>query len=140
MFGLPPPRRHPRPTDDAARMAAAAALLDTTEFRLFAMAWHRWYGRPPRDDELERWYVPYMFEERVPAWVRAFVRDIERAAARGRLDRRDYPESLAPPATRRGRRRGLALLIALLAFLLWLAQHVAGLLGLVEACYFPPCL
>ncbi len=132
-----------RRAEDAARVAAAAALLDTTEFQLFALAWRHWYGRPAGEAELERWYVPYMFEDRVPVWVRDYVRGIERAAASGTLDRRDYPETLQPPATPRRRRlglEGLALIVLLLAFLLWLAQHVAGLLGLVESCYFPPCL
>ncbi|MFQ5775757.1 MAG: hypothetical protein ACE5GS_14645 [Kiloniellaceae bacterium] len=89
------------PTADTGLIGQAAALLDVPEVELFALAYRWWFGRPPSGAVLERAFVAYMFDARVPAWARHYAREVLRvdapggpAGARLGLDRLHRP---APP-------------------------------------------
>jgi hypothetical protein len=51
---------------DVADVLEAAALLDAIEFEFFRIAYRRWFGADIPDEDLERFYLPYMFHGRVP--------------------------------------------------------------------------
>lgn len=77
---------------DVVAVLDASAALEVTEFRLFELAWHRWFGSRPDRDRLENHFAAYMFAERVPLWVRNFARLILDLDARGELDPRAFGE------------------------------------------------
>ncbi len=69
------PRRaagHP----DLQLVARAAALVELSEYDLFALAYRRWYGReaPPR--LLEAAFSAYLRGQAAPAWVRHAARGV----------------------------------------------------------------
>ena len=52
-----------------------ANRLDTTEFELFRIAYHAWYGAWPDERELEYQYGSYLRSpDRAPAYVRNLLR------------------------------------------------------------------
>lgn len=51
-----------------------ARVLATSETRLFELAYQEWHGRAVQKRELERAFLAYLFDGRVPCWVRAFTR------------------------------------------------------------------
>jgi len=117
-----------------------AAALDVTEFRVFELAYTGWFGRSAHPDELERYFVPYMFDGIVPLWVRQFTRDVLRREGRGEL-RRDEFGLLAPRRTRGQMLTGggWVLLLIVVFVLLLVGASSTNLLPVLKQCYFPPC-
>ncbi len=119
----------------------AAAALDTTEFKVFDLAYRGWFGRSASHQVLERHFSDYMFEDIVPPWVHYFTRQVLGRHRRGELKRGDYGLE-DPPASRRtlllGRLYTAALALTLLA-LVALTLGEEGLPALARGCYFPPC-
>jgi len=111
-----------------------------SEFRVFELAYVNWYGVDPDEKTLERHFLPYMFREEVPPYVRAFTRRILGLESAGRLDPKDF--GIEPNRrTVRGVVSGLlySLFIGLtMTVLVILAKVTAEHLGLTE-CMFPPC-
>lgn len=60
--------------DEAANVMLAAELLELTEFELFRAAYQAWHRESASEAHIERQFVPYMFEGKVPFWVRQFTR------------------------------------------------------------------
>ena len=126
---------------DIRAVLAAAAMLDITEYELFQLAWTRWYGDSPQTAELEPYFVRYMFNQRVPMWVRHFARDIQLDWDARKLD----TEALGVPKLVRSKKllnkgvRYAVLLVIVLVSLIVLAQFAARLIGVAERCVFPPC-
>jgi hypothetical protein len=99
---------------DTREVLAASCLLQITEFHLFELAYGRWFGRPPREDELEECFARYMFAHESPFWVRQFCRDVEITESRGGLDPRDFgvfPREVPDTWARRGLRHVSVLLL-----------------------------
>ncbi len=123
--------------DDVQEVLDTAALLDLTEFQIFQLAFADWYGREATEKTIERFFVPYMFDEQVPHFVRQFTRKKLEQAREGWV----HEEPLARRLKRtlsRDPRRGLhyaLLLIAIMAMLLVLANYFTP----YGACQFPPC-
>ena len=119
----------------------AAALLDTTEFNIFCLAYARWFGQRATERLIEPYFSAYMFKDIVPPWVRHFTRQIIRRANQGSLKPEDYGLRTPPISARMillGRFYAtLLLLIVILLFLLTLGSE--HLLVIAENCYFPPC-
>jgi hypothetical protein len=117
-----------------------SSLLSTGEFELFRLAYASWYGREADEETLEKHFVPYMFRDQVPFWVRAFTRRVLSQKRDGRLDPGQF--GIEPPRAERGDpSRGLLYLFGVglaLVTLLMLAEAAAPLLS-VEGCWFPPC-
>lgn len=118
-----------------------AAVLETTEFNVFRLAYRKWFGKLTSDTEIERFYVPYMFREVVPPWVRSFCRVILKSEENGQLDAREY----VTPKPRLKRqvvvRFVVKLIIAIVSMILLilLADLAAQQMGLAGRCMFPPC-
>lgn len=133
-------RDEPAPPDTRL-VLEAASLLETTEFNIFELAYFDWYGRRPGEAEIEPVYVTYMFEYRIPCWVRLFSRKVKEVAARGGLDRAEYglPFRFTSLASKK---RGVAyalFLVGFFTFLLALAQNTVDLAPWMRDCHFPPC-
>ena len=85
-----------RAEEDALRVAEVARLLRINEFDLFRLAYRRWHGRNARTKVLEREFATYMFQQRVPPWVRQFCRDVLARAEAGQLDREEFEAGTVP--------------------------------------------
>jgi hypothetical protein len=126
---------------DIRTVLAAAAILDITEYEMFQLAWIRWHGQSSQAEELEPYFVRYMFDEEVPTWVRHFARDVEADWNAGRLDK----EALGIPKLKGSEKmvhkgvRYAVLLVVVLVSLIVLAQFAAQLMAVAERCVFPPC-
>jgi len=70
---------------DERDVLSVSAILDITEFRVFELAYERWFGERGAEDVLERAFSRYMFNTVAPMWVRKFCRDVLEAAIRGNL-------------------------------------------------------
>jgi hypothetical protein len=119
----------------------AAAALDTTEFKVFDLAYQGWFGRVADHRALERYFADYMFEDIVPPWVHYFTRQVLARDRAGELNRREYGLEERPVSRRtllRGRLYTVALALALL-LLVALTLGEEGLPVIARGCYFPPC-
>ena len=67
----------------------AAVLLRLCEFDVFHASWRNWFGQSPDEKVLDRFFVDYLFHQRVPFWVRHFAKRVIRDAEDGRIDRRE---------------------------------------------------
>jgi hypothetical protein len=133
--------RNSLPESDENEVLEVAALLDITEFRVFSIAYWRWFGRRSSAQAMERYFANYMFHSIVPPWVHHFTREILMHAHAGTLVAADYGIHRARP-TRVMRRRGQLFAAVLLAFcflMLLAALYYDDLVQLAETCYFPPC-
>ena len=82
----PIPRRFdPEPSPDAGLVLDAARALDVREFDIFKLAWRFWYRSEPDPAKLEQAFAIYMFQQRIPPWVRHLAREILRRDAAGTL-------------------------------------------------------
>lgn len=126
---------------DAIAVADASALLQVTEFELFRIAYRWWHGDSIPDDELEPIYLPYMFRDQVPSWVRQFCREVLDRADAGELDPLEYgiePRPLDMGMYNRGLRYFLWLVIVL-GSLVTAAQATVQLMPWYQSCTIPPC-
>lgn len=127
-----PGRRHA--PDDAASVAAAAALLDVPEFLFFEIAHRRWFGpRGSAFSAVERAFLAYMFARRVPVWALHLARQVTGPG----------PGPVPPVETEIRRRApawrsGIAYSVLIVAALA--AVYLAATGGdLPKGCLFPPC-
>ena len=133
------PGRDSTPQDVLA-VLRTANLLGVGEFRLFELAYESWYGLAGDEKTIEQSFLPYMFGDQVPHWVRAFTRRIDRLERSGRIDSAELGIENEAPTPRR-RAIGLAYtlgIVVALAVLVTLAKVTAESLGLAD-CLFPPC-
>jgi hypothetical protein len=127
--------------DDVADVLEAAALLQVTEFEFFHIAYRTWHGADIGDDRLERYYLPYMFNKRVPSWVRHLAREVIGKADADALDPREFgikPRPISMDMYNRGLRYCLWIAV-IMGTLLTGAATVAELMPWYESCYLPPC-
>ena len=75
---------------DTRDVLAASAELEITEFRLFELAYCRWFGEPLSEHKMEQVYSGYMFQARAPYWVRHFCREVLVHARNGDLDPKNF--------------------------------------------------
>ena len=119
----------------------AAAALDTTEFKIFVMAYVHWFGNRAPPDLIEHHFTAYMFQDIVPHWVHHFARHVLTLSRQGKLDREEFGLK-NPPASRHTvllSRIYTAILTVTMVILLLLALHAEDLLLYAKNCYFPPC-
>lgn len=101
-------------------LAQVAVLLHVSEFRLFELAYHNWFGQSAAESELEKAYMAYLAEQTVPFWLRYYVRE-----ATG------IPMSVALPTASNDDVPELAYANLLLSTDLWLLMTSAFLLSLL---------
>lgn len=125
--------------DDVWQVLRTASILNISEFRVFEIAYHRWFGNYATEEAIECYFVPYMFEDHVPMWVRAFCSHVMNEYECGTLELRHY--GITPPvSTWEQQLRGLEYLIWIIVALvvLFLFTDAASEL-LPNKCLFPPC-
>ena len=126
---------------DYVLVADTAGLLEISEFRVFQLAFGEWYGRDIRDYEAEDYFTVFMYQDRVPFWVRRFCHKIQDLNDAGRLNPRDFgikPERFEYRLFQWAV-RGMTVLLAIMIILLFLASNAADLMPFLKECYFPPC-
>ena len=55
---------------------SAANFLEISEFNIFSNAYKAWYGRDAAEKQVERVFIQYLQENKVPFWVRNYARDV----------------------------------------------------------------
>ncbi|MFP4537139.1 MAG: hypothetical protein ACLFPA_02445 [Dichotomicrobium sp.] len=125
--------------DDVWRVLRTASILSIAEFRVFEIAYHRWFGDFATEKTIERYFVPYMFEDRVPMWVRAFCSHVISKYNDDMLEPREF--GIVPPSTSREQQvRGAEIafwIVVGLVTLFLLSDAASQLLG--TECMLPPC-
>ncbi len=125
---------------DVTEVLNTSALLSISEFQVFRMAHARWYGSETDEETIESHFLPYMFRDEVPHWVRSFTRYVLMLKRDGGLDPEDL--GIARPSRNskdvyRGRLYAFAIVLTLISVFI-LAELAVDLLGITD-CFFPPC-
>lgn len=81
---------------DTREVLEASSVLQITEFRLFELAYRRWFGEATSEERIERYYCGYMFKAIAPFWVRHYCRDVIAHDKTGDLDPTDFGVFPAP--------------------------------------------
>lgn len=92
---------------DPALVAAAARLLQVSDFSFFHLAHTRWYGRDAGEKKIESAFSAYLLREEVPFWVRHLAREVAKRYSGDSLDPKDFGIDRPPP-----HRPGMAVKIA----------------------------
>jgi len=71
---------------DLDRVMVASRLLQISEFNFFGLAHSCWYGQEIQEHSLEYIFAEYMFEDKIPHWVRHLARTILSRHEHGKLD------------------------------------------------------
>jgi len=125
---------------DVLEVLETAAVLSISEFRLFRLAYEAWHGREADDRIIEAHFLPYMFHDQVPPWVRWYTHKVLRLECDGRLDPGELgietPRG-SPSLLRRGIAYSFLIGLAVIGLLLF-AKAAAVPLG-ISGCWFPPC-
>jgi hypothetical protein len=75
---------------DLDRVMIASRLLQISEFNFFGLAYSCWYGQEIQEHSLEYIFAEYMFEDKIPHWVRHLARTILSRQEQGTLDPEDF--------------------------------------------------
>lgn len=124
---------------DVWQVLRTASLLSVGEFRVFEIAYQDWYGESGDEKLIESHFIPYMFNDLVPIWVRHFCKKVLKLDSDDALDPSDFG-IVHRESTLQQRNRGLEYIMLLILFLLalfFLGEHAAQVLRL--QCLFPPC-
>jgi hypothetical protein len=128
-------------SDDSQQVLEVAGLLDISEFRLFQLAFVRWYGHAPDRYSLEWEFEAYMFYQKVPFWVRYFCREAISQERAGQFD----PERFGvhpSPGNRRSMLMGIifATVPIIVLLILLLLGYSFPESGAQRGCITPPCI
>lgn len=55
-------------------VVSAANYLEVSEFAIFNDAYTAWFGKEAREKQVEKIFVQYLLENKVPFWVRNYAR------------------------------------------------------------------
>ena len=55
-------------------VVSAANYLEVSEFAIFSDAYSAWYGKKAPEKQIEKVFVQYLQENKVPFWVRNYAR------------------------------------------------------------------
>ena len=125
---------------DLQGVVRVAALLRVSEFEVFRLAYRQWFGQLPREPALKAPFQVYLCSATVPAWVRAFVRQVLSLQREGRLDPGAFGIQPQPPATPASILTGIVAFLALcLVVALMVALVVDLQVSLPVRCTLPPC-
>ena len=101
---------------DESLVLETSSLLQITEFRLFELAYERWFGAQAPGEDMERQFCAYMFGAVVPLWVRQYCREVLDQDRLGTLNPRDFgvlPRQTTEGMLQQGVRYALTLLFLL---------------------------
>lgn len=62
--------------DPSELVIRVANELDISEFEIFLRAYEWWFGRRPREDQIEQAFREYLEEDLVPPFVTQYAREI----------------------------------------------------------------
>ena len=55
-------------------VVSAANYMEVSEYAIFRNAYTDWYGKNASEKQIERLFVKYLIENKVPFWVRNYAR------------------------------------------------------------------
>jgi len=91
-------RKQDDTSSDLDRVMTASRLLQISEFNFFSIAYSCWYGQEIQERSLEHVFAEYMFEDRIPHWVRHLARTILAQDEQGTLNPKDFNIVQPPPS------------------------------------------
>ncbi len=127
---------------DVVAILDASAALEVTEFRLFELAFHDWYGKKADESQIEKYFAAYMFVNRVPSWVRHFARKVLSLHAQGKLNPKSFGVWTRLPNARMrlvAKLYTVALFVVFVTLILSAFSLPQELLAAFQGCYLPPC-
>jgi hypothetical protein len=125
---------------DARAVVDTASALHVSEFEVFRLAYHNWFGRPGDEKEIDASFHHYMDKAIVPMWVRDFTRRIQQLRDDDRLDVHELGIDPLPPTNAWMIFVGgmaFAFMLMILALLVYLAMRVQDTVP--AGCQLPPC-
>ena len=125
---------------DVLKVLRTSAILSISEFRLFGLAYESWYGREGDESTIERHFLPYMFSDQVPFWVRWYTQKVLDLERKGHLEPAELgieTPHASPSLLRRGFVYSFIVLLSVIGLLL-IARAAVATLG-IDDCFFPPC-
>ncbi len=97
----------------------SSSLLEVKEFDIFELAYKDWFGHAPKPHVSEAHFSRYMFNKKIPVWVRRYSRKVVELHERGELNPRQLGVYTRLPS-KRLKRLGTVYTIVLLATMLYL--------------------
>lgn len=123
--------------EDVSNVLESAALLEVSEYRVFELSYAAWFSGPGEKKVLDRYFFDYLYRDRVPMWVRSFVREIVERARSGHFDPADYGIVHEPPTP--------TMIYLGIRYAVWTVLAVAVIIASAhtatapEGCFFLPC-
>ncbi len=97
----------------------SSSLLEIKEFDIFELAYKDWFGHAPKPHVSEAHFSNYMFNNRIPVWVRRYTRMVVELHERGELNPRQLGV-YKPLPSRRLKRMGTVYTVVILGMVLYL--------------------
>lgn len=113
---------------DLERVMVASRLLQITEFNFFGLAYSCWYGQEIHERSLEYIFAEYMFEDKIPHWVRHLARTVLSRDEQGTLDPEEY-DIVRPKPSRRLKYYGVGYTIMLTVIVVVFCILITGSLS-----------
>jgi hypothetical protein len=101
---------------DTRNVLSGSSILQITEFHLFELAYQRWFGEDASEQKIESYYTHYMFQQRVPFWVRQFCREVMEQDQHDALNPAEFgvfPVPVSATMVQRGFRLGLIVIFVI---------------------------
>ncbi len=96
-----------------------SSLLEIKEYDVFKLAYKEWFGHLPKPQVSEAHFANYMFNQKIPVWVRRYTRKVIELHERDALNPRELGV-YQPLPSRKLKRIGKIYTVVLLTVLLYL--------------------
>ena len=110
---------------DLDRVMVASRLLQISEFNFFGLAHSCWYGQEIKEHSLEYIFAEYMFEDKIPHWVRHLARTILSRDEQGMLDPAEF-NIIHPRPSRKLKYYGVGYTIMLAVIIVVFCMLITG--------------
>jgi len=116
-----------------------SSLLSVGEFRVFEIAYEIWYGEKGDEKTIERYFIPYMFGDVVPMWVRHFCKRVLQLDEEDKLDPVEFG-IVRRQATKEQVSKGVEYILWIVVVFILMFVGLEAMEEFVTLrCMFPPC-
>lgn len=116
-----------------------SSVLSVGEFRVFEIAYETWYGEKGDEKTIEGYFIPYMFGDIVPMWVRHFCKHVLQLDEEDKLDPVDFG-IVRRQATKEQISKGVEYILWIVVLFILMFVALDAMDEFVKLhCMFPPC-
>lgn len=116
-----------------------ASVLSVGEFRVFEIAYEQWFGEKGEEAAIERHFIPYMFKDVVPMWVRHFCTRVLQLDEEDNLDPANFG-IVRRRATKEQLNKGIEYILWIVVVFILMIMAIEAMDGYIKVhCMFPPC-